>query len=325
MNRLSSSGFSLVELMIGGAILAGIGLTGATLMKNSKKAQSRVDHDLELDLFHATISDMFTSNAKDCDATFRSKYNSSDLSAITEIRKCTAGCDATKDASSVTSHSPVYKVGAAANVVNPGRERNLWYIESFGRLSYFDNATSTFIETNPRTNIYRLPVNYKHRTQSNRVVTKYVLIGMRFDTSGRFQQCIDGQTTLIQNLSKEMCEAIKIDDGSGTYRGRWNGQTQKCESTMVSGGDGLPCPVGQGWIGNPDPTSGVQPCKSHTSLMDVPVYAQPYPTTGAPGGQGMRSWSFLFEVPKCENTPTYTMSSMKLQAGDGNTVRIICW
>ena len=62
--RMKQGGFSLVELVVGGGILAGIGLLGTQLIKNQKVSQQQIDNDLELELLHNKISDFFREDAK---------------------------------------------------------------------------------------------------------------------------------------------------------------------------------------------------------------------------------------------------------------------
>lgn len=311
--KLASNGFSLMELMIGGAILAGIGLTGAQLIKGQKKVQSNIDHDLELDLMHAKISDMFTENAKDCDATFRSKYNTSNLSAITQIRKCVDGCDSSKDASSVNASTSqvIYTTGLSSPHLTPpptgSPTRNMWYIQSFGNLQPQNGATST--------NIVVMPIHYAHKTQS-RVVTKYVTMAMRFSSTGKFLQCLDQRTSNIQNLEKEMCGAVKITTGATTLRGVWNGDTQKCVVSPVT------CPAGTTFVGIPG--SGVPGASSPWSCKPVTNIVQ---SKFIPGDSltGTRDWlPHINTETNCIISTPYT-SKVRIAKIEGNRVTVVCF
>jgi len=225
--KLSSYGFSLMELMIGGAILAGIGLTGAQLIKGQKTTQTRIDHDLELDLIHARISDMFTENAKDCDATFTHLRGTALTTPITAIRKCSVGCERHLDASSVPPGAPIaFATGIGAPELSP---RGLWYIESFGALRPHNDVS------NVGTNLMVMPVNYAHKRQTNRRVTKFVTIAMRFNSSGGFVQCLDANSSNIHNITKEVCNTlVGISSAGVMIRGIWNGETNRCNTTGIN-------------------------------------------------------------------------------------------
>lgn len=229
--RLKQGGFSLVELVVGGAILAGVGLLGTQLVKNQKVQQQRIDHDLELELLHSKISDFFRENAKDCDATFRYHYNQvGPIPAPAAIRRCTTNCEAWRDAQ--------LTVGPVVFAVNSGLgDRTLWQVESFGELINQAGLSPS------RSNIMLLPVNYVHRTQSSRRLTKFVPITMRFDSGGRFKQCLDSDATNIQNLERAACHSFTAISTSGSYvKATWNGDTQTCTTTLVHpNGD---CPTG---------------------------------------------------------------------------------
>lgn len=226
--KLKQGGFSLVELVVGGGILAGIGLLGTQLIKNQKTSQQQIDNDLELELLHAKISDFFREDAKNCDATFRYHYNQTGpIPAPPDIRRCTANCNVSTiltDAQAATG-SVVFSVGSSLG------DRSLWQIGSFGQL------TVNHVGASPdRTNIMLLPVNYVHRTKVNLTRTKFVPIAMRFDSAGRFKQCVDASTTNIHNLERAICSTL--NSAGGNSRGVWNGDTQKCLSTStIPGGD----------------------------------------------------------------------------------------
>lgn len=226
--RLKQGGFSLVELVVGGGILAGIGLLGTQLIKNQKTSQQQIDHDLELELLHTKISDFFREDAKNCDATFRYHYNlPGPIPAPPDIRRCIANCTVSTSVSDAqtAAGAVVYSVGSSLG------DRSLWQIQGFGQL--FVNQVGASPD---RTNIMMLPINYVHRTKLNHTRTKFVPIAMRFDSSGRFKQCVDGATTNIQNLERSICSAL--NSAGGNSRGVWNGDTQKCLSTStIPGGD----------------------------------------------------------------------------------------
>ena len=221
--RLKLGGFSLVELVVGAGILAGIGLLGTQLIKNQKSSQQLIDHDLELELLHTKISDFFREDAKNCDATFRYHYNlPGPIPAPPDLRRCTANCAVSSiltDAQSATGVA-VFGVGSSLG------ERALWEIESFGQLTVNQLGASS-----DRTNIMLLPINYIHTTKDNLTRTKLVPIAMRFDSAGRFKQCVDASTTNIQNLERAMCSAL--NSAGGNSRGVWDGENQKCISTST--------------------------------------------------------------------------------------------
>lgn len=284
--KLGIYGFSLIELMVGGVILAGIGLTGAQLMKGAKVTQSRIDHDLELDLIHSKITSMFMENAKDCDATFRHLYGTGLTTAITQIKTCPislAGCtDYHLDASSVPISNPnvPFTTGPTGPELSP---RSLWYIQSFGVPVPHNNQAAA------RTNLMILPVNYAHKTLTNRRVTKFTTIAMRFNSAGAFLQCLDGKSQNIQNIAKEVCTFI---------RRQWNGETNTC----VMGGASS-CALGTVFRG----ISATGPiCESTNSIMSNSV-----PGIG----------DYIMDTLQ----PCPQSLSVALSPADGNKVTVICF
>ena len=221
--KCKQSGFSLVELLIGGSILAGIGLLGTQLMKNQKTTQQRIDNDLEVELLHTKISDFFGENAKHCDATFSFHYNQpGPIPAPPSIRRCVTNCESSTDAQLATG-SVVFSINEAIG------DRSLWRIESFGQLRPSNSSHSA-----SNTNMMLMPVTYVHRTQ-NRRINKFVPIAMRFDSTGRFKQCIDASTSNIANVEREVCNNLRALTSTGGYvRGLWNADTQKCTTSLVN-------------------------------------------------------------------------------------------
>jgi type II secretory pathway pseudopilin PulG len=70
---LNSGGFTLPEVLIGGAILAGVALGSATLFQNQKKAQRSVEYDQKLAIYHSQLSRTM-GTASNCNATLKSIY-----------------------------------------------------------------------------------------------------------------------------------------------------------------------------------------------------------------------------------------------------------
>ena len=299
--KLNSLGFSLVELMVGGAILAGIGLTGAQLMKGQKKTQTMIDNDLELDLIHSKITAMFSENAKDCDATFRHLYGTNLATPITQIKRCTStGCaNRELDASSIPAaavNAVVFGTGVSAPALS---DRTLWYIESFGAITPHNGQAAA------RTNLMILPVNYAHRTFTNRRITKFATIAMRFNSAGAFRQCLDGSTSTIHNISKEVCN----------FLGRpWDGENNRCAGSGVD----VTCPKGSAYRGFVGTGTGLSQCVSTEEVAAVPIRPS-VPNNGIS--------SFIYN-DTTSPAPCAVLGHMKLNVrlhqADGNRITFVC-
>lgn len=230
--KLNVGGFSLVELMVGAALLAGIGLAGAKLIKDQRSSQSRFNHDLELDLIHAAVGDTITKTVNNCNATFSHLYNAIHPSpAISDIKYCSGACFYTGSAQALPGIVR-YRTGPA-NAADLSTQ-HLWYIESFGQLITDDGGPAI------GPTLMKLPVNYAHTRFTNRKITKFISLVMRFDAAGRFKQCVVDASSNIQNVEKDICLTLVAYNSLGQLiNGRWNGDTNKCEASLVKN-----CPKG---------------------------------------------------------------------------------
>jgi type II secretory pathway pseudopilin PulG len=107
---LGKKGFSLTELMIGGAILAGVGLTGAKLFTQQKANQKMIEHEQLITIFHQNFARTFL-NSTACNTTFNQWYNLP-IPATTltnRLWKCKPGfvCTGTFDSSKVEEIFPL--------------------------------------------------------------------------------------------------------------------------------------------------------------------------------------------------------------------------
>lgn len=64
----------MTEIMVGGAILAGVALSGARLFKDQRQSQGRLDSEQVLQDFHRNFT-KFIQDEKNCNATFNDWIN----------------------------------------------------------------------------------------------------------------------------------------------------------------------------------------------------------------------------------------------------------
>jgi prepilin-type N-terminal cleavage/methylation domain-containing protein len=224
----AQSGFTLPEVMVGGAILAGVALAGATLFKNQMDAQRRMNADQQLAVYHANLTKTLE-NVHHCNATFQTFNLASATSIgptdpINEVKLCESNCNLDSDASSV--------VPAATPFITPGQQIGTGGPASAQQLNHWYLKSITPVDTITGTGSLRLRVSYIDGTNKNggREVKKDIIVNLRFSEAGRFVECFNNQESAVNNLSNDLCDTINStgvsSDGRLVY---WDEAEQKCK------------------------------------------------------------------------------------------------
>lgn len=224
---LNHRGFTLPEVLVGGAILAGVALAGATLFKNQSTAQSKVTAEQQLTLYHAALAKTLE-NTHHCNATFQYKYNTTSIGSATDdltvLRLCESNCNLDSDAGTVTlAATPFIREG---DFIDRAQAQRNWRLLSIVPMN---NLTST--------GVLRVRFTYANARSQNREVTKDVLLNLRFNPAdGRFKECFNDQESSVNNLSNDLCDTINTtgvtSDGRVSY---WDEAQQKCLLRGASG------------------------------------------------------------------------------------------
>lgn len=251
----SAKGFSLPELMMGGAILAGVGLAGAMLFKNQSKAQRSLEHDQDLTQFHENLVRVFT-NSQACNATLRNykgaphiplgPLNSSDVTS--GLANCTSA-----DYVAPAGKCSNYKVetGAAFTELIPPdatmkrwiNGKRIWRISSIG-LPFQVTSSGDL----------RMHIFYQNEALNPpKTVKKDLVVGVRFKNGAGsgFVECVNPHTATINNAQSDLCKALnnnRTKTGDGNFVATWDEELQKCNivdyntSALTTNDE---CPSGQ--------------------------------------------------------------------------------
>lgn len=238
----NKSGFSLPEVMVGGAILAGVALAGATLFQNQTKAQQVIEQDLMLQQYHRTLAQTLE-NDHNCNATFQSYYGNPSLNEGTVhpiVAVCdtsTTTCNTDFDASNVVKKAPHFaREGEYIDRVGVTPSKQIWLFQgmTFG---------NTLTKTGPMT----LRVKYQLNPRiGNRTLIKDIVVNMRFNDDVTpdpmtgvvpqtgFIRCFNDQESSINNLQSDMCKSFYANafisnvtsEGALVY---WDEESQTCK------------------------------------------------------------------------------------------------
>ncbi len=265
-------GFSLMEVMLGGGIMAGVGLAGAKIYKDQLASQQAITEYAKLNDHHNTLKKLLSSSAN-CNVTIKSYVGSSpapipsqDIGTLYTCNKHSDTACRENGALLRNAFTPgVYIPNAYLDVndfVDPGNGNDAgyhtrWRIE---RMQLIGRSNSGPVV---------IRMHYRGRDTANgpgKLVTKDITLSTRFDGSN-FQECIDSQESSVNNMQNTLCNTMNpgVITSTGVGHGVlavWNPTTQQCEFT----GSKSTCPPNmQVSVGN----NGVATCRSITNSNDA--------------------------------------------------------
>lgn len=229
----NQKGFSLTEVMVGGGILAGVALAGAQMFKDQKTAQKKIEHDLNLAIYHNNLAKKI-GMAANCNATLKSAYyNQASISGnIPTLQTCTGGCADNNsgsglayDASNISSMSTELTtvLGGGTGWID---NTQVWRADSV-----------TVVGSVTRSGKLTLRVQYSLNPNkfTQKTVTKDINLNVRFN-GGTFKECLDAQESNINNLQKDICKSLNYNEQTGMIdtNGKmayWDDVAQTCKVT----------------------------------------------------------------------------------------------
>ncbi len=235
----------MTEVMMGGAILAGVILAGARMFKDQKIAQKKVENEAALNTYHASLVKLMH-NANNCNATLSNYYNASGTGAWASpstIYTCTGCTSTTANYSANITTIPGRTAFAVAGTTYTDGART-WLVESF-QIGAAHNALTTGPSATGKAVMrvtYRLNPNLPN---GGRRVTKDINLNLRFTQAAtpQFQECISGGESSVNNLSHDICSSMTQVSSSGTIM-QWNDTTQSCEVVGSYASKVKECPSG---------------------------------------------------------------------------------
>jgi Tfp pilus assembly protein PilV len=270
----STAGFSLIEVMIGASILAGIGLTSAHLFKESRQAQKRIEFDQQLETYHQTLAKNMN-NPANCNATLKQYVPSG--SAITSqnintLYRCTSGCldnNATADLSFDAYTPGAYGGTPMIAVTNYTDASNIWRVDQIN-MSGRNNSGNIFFKINYTLN---------PRIPGSRTISRDIVVNTRF-SGGQFKECVNSQESSINNLQNDLCKSLNLSEAivaSDGRMARWDDATQTC---IVDGSKD--CSTTPGMQVDGIGTDGIVRCKPIVNNTDAAALQNPAVVTCAP-------------------------------------------
>ena len=243
----SPRGFSLVELMIGGSIIAGAGVTATVLFSKNMAAQKGVSHLQELQNYHSNLAKAL-SNTRNCNATFKASSGQPELFGVTSIHRHNDTNNESLLSVKGATVNPVPLIGTNSYIGDAGRS---WKVDDISLVSLtpYDPLAMSLTQLVHRR--YRLDVTYSINKSSGsgqppalQTVVKSIYFGAKYDVDGgtpKFVSCHDINRSSVENLENNICSTALTPPASSAGAGRvydWDINAQNCKPATVT------CPSG---------------------------------------------------------------------------------
>lgn len=240
------AGFSLTEILVGGGILAGVGLSGALIFKNQKMSQKKIDNEQSLNVFHQSLIRSMN-NPFNCNATFKqlSMIGASSIAANTSLAglySCGSGCsDFKSGVAGVVPNTTVPLLAKGAFIdqyPDATKSQMLWQVNDI-LIGQTVNATGPLIIKV----VYELnPTKFPNAPK----ITKDILLNARFNTTGTttFRECLNSQESSVNNLQNDICKSLSSITSTGSVVATWDEATQSCKTNGDTTNKLKTCPAG---------------------------------------------------------------------------------
>jgi hypothetical protein len=226
--------------MIGGGILAGVGLAGVKLFEQQKHSQKMVSYEASLNSYHQNLIKTFT-HTQMCNATIKQALIGGKIPAGSLNNFYTCQDESTCSDFKLDSTDTL----AAYFPTDPAKRwvsNNTWRVSSLGVLGPVTSSGDM-----------RLQVTYESNPNFLKVlksVKKEITVAVRFQTGSAagstFKECVNNQKASINNLQSDMCRSLnsnRTKNGiTGNFIATWDDAEQKC--VMMKHAD-ITCPIGQ--------------------------------------------------------------------------------
>lgn len=247
------SGFSLVEITLGLALMSGLGLAIAQLFRDQNRAITKNTHDSELSVFHNKLSETM-STAANCNATLKklfptsSAISSVDVTTLYICNPATTLCaddnsesDLSFDAYTTEAYEgeEYFKVGDYIDrvaAISATANKEIWMIQAM-RIMGSKTESGTI----------RLRITYQKNPRiaaqsGNNTTAKDIILSVRmFD--GKFKECMNPSEANLVNAQRDLCKSLNPDESTTLDDGEmalWNEEKQTCIVSGVKDCSSLP-------------------------------------------------------------------------------------
>ena len=273
--KLGSDGFSLMEMMVGGAILIGASLAAVKMFSDQKISQRKIELDRILDA-HISMLKMTLAAKTNCNATMQtgSIVNCTLVHGPAFVAPCSKAINNMATINSLISDFPTTLnaiKSTSGDVVTVGSRIN----------DQNTHVLNSIAVVNPgQTGLVRLNLDYR-AVQFGTTIRRSLFVPIKFSADGTYE-CMDDKMGVEKTLQKEGCEAL------GVY-GDYAADAQDCANRNIkaldSAGVGqFSCPAGNDVVGVRS-TGEVICATVNSHFIPNSNTVSPTPATGCNGKQ----------------------------------------
>ncbi|GEM_PF-3427059 len=281
---LTNRGFSLTEVMVGGAVLAGVALTASQLFKDQKVAQRSLTDDQKLTVFHGNLATKMM-DPTHCNATMKVLFPSSQpitAKPVTTLYKCTSGCGDQNSTSDLSYDAYTTNAFGGSAFLSVGQLTTLegGNVRATDKGAAWKVESMSIVNGQNKTGPVTLRINYRNIFNNSKSISKDITLLTRF-YQGNFKECLSSKVSSVDNFNNDFCKTFNFSETMVSTEGvmaRWDEATQTCKFDGVKDCSSIPGMQADG-IGS----DGVVKCKSITSPIDAINLQNTAPTTCAPG------------------------------------------
>lgn len=289
--------------MIGGALMAGLGLVGAEMFKQQADAVKHTSLRTELDTFHGNLTKVL-SDYRNCNANFypdmgSGSLNSSSLPSDGLYQCCPSGaapCSlAPTDCALSTYLFPANtkRILTLNEGINPARKTSGYKPVS---MQLFDVAGNIQVDGLGTTVIKKAEIRIRYVNQQPgsgaKEIVKKIPVNLKFVSgTGGFTTCVDAEVNTKNTLQQELCKGLDAN------LVQYNKITDLCEPKTTTSTH--TCTGGQVLIGLD--ASGNKICRSAAAAFDESQAIDPTDATNCGGNPNVKfTWDSATNTIKVE-------------------------
>lgn len=218
----------MTEVMVGGAILAGVGLAGARMFKDQRQAQSKVDQEQSVNSYHQMLTKQLQ-NENVCSATLKGawNYNPTQMMAfdVVDIFDCETCTNTSLDYDAFTVTQSATNFGENKWIAP---FNGIWKITDISWKSVSNGTGPAVMKIT-----YGMDPSWPgSRAQKVYSFSKDINLMLRFtqntDPNLRlFKECVAGKQSSINNLQNDICGSMTQVTSTGNIM-VWSDATQGC-------------------------------------------------------------------------------------------------
>ena len=201
------SGFSLLEVMLGGSLLVGVGLAGSQLFKDQTVAHKRINNDHALDLFHNNLSKTM-SLTENCNTNMKRLVDIQKVVRQVRTIPSLGLCDQAQGKKCADDNS-IPDGSFDAYTPDAWEYKEAYRIDDDSKMDSWQIKKMEIRDSLTLSGLVRLRVTYttNPRVPYRKTIHKDIILNLRL-SNGYFSECVDARESSMNNLQNDLCKSL---------------------------------------------------------------------------------------------------------------------